>query len=337
MHDLISTARALADDLLFPAAGAVDRDGAVPASHLRALADAGMYGIAAPADAGGPGLTTSQVGAVFEALAGGCLATTFLWGQHHGLVRSLASTPDSDLRDRHLLPAMRGELTGGVAFAGAIADPPRMRARREPGGWRLSGVAPFVSGWGVVDVLTVAAVDEDGKIVNALVDAVSGPGVVAEPMALVAAQGSATVALRLDGLWVPDARVLDRSTREDFLDVHAWGARINGSLPVGVARRSARLLDDLGRTAEATRLVAACDRVTAALDAGATDREMRTRARADASLLAHRATAALVATVGGRGLLREATAQRLAREATFCLVAAVRDDVRTLLLDDLTG
>ncbi|MER6877434.1 acyl-CoA dehydrogenase family protein [Amycolatopsis sp. NPDC000673] len=48
MADLVSRARALADDLLFPAAAEVDRQGVVPRSHFDALAEEGFYGLAAP-------------------------------------------------------------------------------------------------------------------------------------------------------------------------------------------------------------------------------------------------------------------------------------------------
>lgn len=46
MADLVSRARALADDLLFPAAAEVDRLGVVPRSHFDALAEEGFYGLA---------------------------------------------------------------------------------------------------------------------------------------------------------------------------------------------------------------------------------------------------------------------------------------------------
>ncbi|BBY59482.1 acyl-CoA dehydrogenase family protein [Mycolicibacterium sarraceniae] len=59
--DLVERAHEIADAVLFPAALAVDRTGHVPESHGEALADAGLYGIAAPSDAGGPGLDLPQI------------------------------------------------------------------------------------------------------------------------------------------------------------------------------------------------------------------------------------------------------------------------------------
>ncbi len=77
-------ARLLADELLFPAAIEVDRTGTVPDSHWDRLAAEGFYALAAPTGAGGPGLAFPEILTVVETLAGGCLATTFTWIQHHG-------------------------------------------------------------------------------------------------------------------------------------------------------------------------------------------------------------------------------------------------------------
>ncbi|NED64751.1 acyl-CoA dehydrogenase family protein, partial [Streptomyces sp. SID10244] len=51
---LVEDAYRLADELLFPAAPEVDRTGVIPAGHWHAVADAGLFGIAAPEESGGP-------------------------------------------------------------------------------------------------------------------------------------------------------------------------------------------------------------------------------------------------------------------------------------------
>ena len=93
--------------MLFPEAMEVDAADSVPAAHLDRLAAAGLYGAAAPRDAGGLDLDPVTMGLVVEALAGGCLATAFVWLQHHGLVRNLASGPPA-LRDEWLGTLARG-------------------------------------------------------------------------------------------------------------------------------------------------------------------------------------------------------------------------------------
>ena len=64
-------------------------------------------------------------------MAGGCLATTFTWVQHHGVVRALSETENVPLRDELLPDAVAGRVRAGVAFAGVVPDPPRDASRGE--------------------------------------------------------------------------------------------------------------------------------------------------------------------------------------------------------------
>jgi alkylation response protein AidB-like acyl-CoA dehydrogenase len=92
-------ARQVSEDVLYRSALAVDAADLVPAGNLEALADAGLYGIAGPAGYGGGDADLATFSRVVEILAGGCLTTTFVWIQHHGVVRALATGPNSGLRD----------------------------------------------------------------------------------------------------------------------------------------------------------------------------------------------------------------------------------------------
>ena len=58
-----------------------------------------------------------------------------------------------------------------MALAGLLPGPPRLRARAAEGGYLLDGTAPWVTGWGHIDTLHVAARQEDDTIVWALLDA----------------------------------------------------------------------------------------------------------------------------------------------------------------------
>ncbi|NED62515.1 acyl-CoA dehydrogenase, partial [Streptomyces sp. SID10244] len=69
------------------------------------------------------------------------------WLQHHGVVIALAGTTNGALRDELLEATTSGRLRAGVAYAGVVPTPPRMRATRVDGGWRFDGYAQFVSGW----------------------------------------------------------------------------------------------------------------------------------------------------------------------------------------------
>jgi alkylation response protein AidB-like acyl-CoA dehydrogenase len=92
-----SRARQLADEVLFTSAMNVDAADRVPSEHFDALAAAGLFGLAGPAAAGGLDVDLATFCNVIEIMASGCLATTFVWLQHHGAVRALAASANSVL------------------------------------------------------------------------------------------------------------------------------------------------------------------------------------------------------------------------------------------------
>jgi alkylation response protein AidB-like acyl-CoA dehydrogenase len=318
---MLTEAQRIADEVLFPAAMQVDAADGVPKAHLDVLADAGFYGVATHVE-------LDEFCSIIEALAGGCLATTFIWIQHHGLVRALAMDEQSPLRAEWLQPLCSGERRAGIALAGLIPGPPKLRARPSgDGGWVIEGSSPWVSGWGLIDVLQVAARGPDETMVWMLVDAVEQTGLTARRQRLVAVDASATVELDFTGLEVNADRVL----RVEPFDAGAYGfgggLRVNGSLSLGLVGRCCRLM---GESRFDDELVEARQR----LDQASPD-EMPA-ARAQASELAARAATALVVHTGSRSILRDQHPQRLAREAMFLLVFGSRPAIREQLLTRLS-
>ncbi|HET7489268.1 MAG TPA: acyl-CoA dehydrogenase family protein [Acidimicrobiales bacterium] len=322
--DVVAASGRLADEVLFPAALATDRSRAVPAAHLDALAGTGLYGLQGPPSHGGLGLAGPEARAVVEALAGGCLATTFVWVQHHRLVRALAGADaPAALRDEWLAPLCRGERRAGVALAGLLPGG-ALRASPAGAGWVLDGESPWVTGWGLVDVLLVAARLEGGDVAWFLVDAAEGPGVSAERQHLVAVDASATVRLSFDGLAVPAGRLVRVDPGAAADTAFAEGLGTNGSLALGVTGRCLRLLGPSPLDAE---LNAARARLAGA------GRDALPAARAAASELALRAAAALVVHAGSRSVGLDSHPQRLAREALFLLVFGSRPPIKAALLE----
>jgi alkylation response protein AidB-like acyl-CoA dehydrogenase len=319
---VLAAARRLADELLFPAALEVDSADLLPRSHLDALAAGGFYGLLGPAEAGGLGLDAVDGPLVVEVLAGGCLATAFVLMQHQGVVRQItqASAP---IRDEWLAPLCRGDRRSGVAIAGIRPGADPLRAHRSSYGWTLTGSVPWVTGWGLVDVVHVAALDDDGDVVWLLVDAARGPSMRVERQRLVACDSSGTVTVSFDGHDVAAGRATLRMSYDSWARADVEGLRANGSLALGVAGRCATLLgsDDL---------LGEVDRMREQLDAAGTV-EMP-GARAAASELCWRAAAQLVVATGGRAVLHDQHAQRLAREAMFLLVFGSRPPIRADLL-----
>lgn len=340
---MLERAHTIAEQVLFPAALEVDAQGLIPRSHFDLLAEGGFYGLAGGPEHSGIEVSLPSLVGIFETLSSGCLTTTFTWMQHHGVVRGLTGTTNAELRDKYLGATIRGELRGGVAYAGAIPQPPRLWATATGSGWRLRGEAPFVTGWGIIDVLQISARntaitagETSGTIVSGLVDAAAGPGISVEQLRMIAAQGSNTVRLRFTDYLLPVARVTAEISHRDFLAKQRRNARLNGCLAMGIARRCIRLIGEAGRPDIAESLHAAQSTVHTRLDGGLADPATMPAARAAASEHAYRCAGALVVAVGSSGVLSRQHAQRLVREATFTLVAAGRPEIKDRLLQVLS-
>lgn len=323
--DVVTVATRVADEVLWPNALATDRSDAVPTENLDALAAAGLYGIFAPVEMGGLGADGDQVNAAIEVLAGACLTTTLVWVQHFGLLGSLlAPTP---LGEAWRADAAAGRRRGGIAFGGLLPGPPLLRATPaagpggDDGGWVLDGEAPWVSGWGRIDTLHVAARGPDDTIVDLALDAAEAPGLVAERARLAALDASATVHLTFSGLAVPADRAFGVRPYDPAASL-GRSLRGNGSLALGVARRCCALIGPSGLDDE----LAAC---RAALDTA--DDDGMADARAAASALAAKAATALVVRTGSRAVLVDEHAQRLYREAMFLLVFGSRPMIKESL------
>jgi alkylation response protein AidB-like acyl-CoA dehydrogenase len=307
-------------------ASSVDRSGTIPGELFEGLAKAGLYGTFAPRSLGGLEFTLSQMCDVIELLAAANLAPTFVWMQHFRLLAALMdpSTPD-DLQA--LLPrAISGDLTGGVALGGLLPGPARLRAVHSDEGWILNGNAPWVSGWGVVDVLFITARGPDDTVVSCIVDARDQPGLTVTPHELSALNATATVRLDFDGLLVNPDRFVSvvpyapgREGRE--------GLRANGSLALGVTRRCCELLGPSSLDDE----LSACRE---ALDSA--DTNAMPLARARATELAVRAAHVLGVERGSRASAAGDVAERTTREASLLLVFGSRPSIKASLLELLS-
>ena len=306
----------IAEEVLFPAADQIDAAPVVPRRYLDALAGAGLYDL--PPD-------PVEAGRVVEALGGASLVTAFVWIQHHSAVRAVSAAGGA-LAAEWLAPLRAGRVRSGIAYAALRrTGPPAAVATPEPvpeAGWLLSGHAPWVTGWGLIDVV-LAGARHGEDMVWLLLDAAESPGMSARPVDLAALQASATVRLNWSELRVPASRVVAVEPYEDWRRRDAAGRATNGYLAVGVAARGARLLGSARLEAEVDGARRALDTATPATVVDA---------RAAASILAVRVAAALVAAGGGRSVEAAATAARLMREATFLLVFGQSADIRAAQL-----
>ncbi len=322
--EIVERARELAEEVLIPGAAEADSVPLLPVARLDALAAAGLHGLLGPRSAGGLEADPPTYHQVIEELARGCVTTAFVFAQHHSAVRAVALGP-APLRARWLAPLCRGKVRAGVAFSGLRrTGPPPLVATLRNEVVVLEGQAPFVSGWGLIDVVHVAARTPTGAVLWCLVDAQASPSLVATPLSLGALGASGTVVLRFHGHAVSAERITALEPFADWQARDARGLRSNGSHALGLARRCAELSSSARLAAE----IAACRH---ALDTASAD--ALPDARAAASLLALRAAARLVAQGGGGAMVAGSDAERLFRQAGMLLVFGQTPTIRQAMLE----
>jgi alkylation response protein AidB-like acyl-CoA dehydrogenase len=303
-------------------AAQVDRAEEVPRDHFDALAGLGLYGVFAPIEFGGLGLGVKELCDTVEELASGCLASTFVWIQHLRLLGAMLDPTTPEHLREQLPDVVSGATRGGVALAGLLPGPPRLTAKAVEGGWSLSGDAPWVSGWGLIDVLCIAARGPDDTVVSCLVPAADQRGLTATRWHLSALNASSTVRLEFASFFVGDDDVTSRAPFDPGSE-RAEGLRVNGSLALGLVRRCCALLGPSPLDDE-------LERCRATLDLG--DATSMAGARAGASELAVRAAHALAVYRGSSSVVAGDIAERCQREAAVLLTFGSRPAIRAALL-----
>jgi hypothetical protein len=345
---LVWTTRRFALDSLLPQALANDLDG-IPGTHITALRGLGALNHAAPRGHGGWGAELDVDQRIGEWIAYGDLNTWLVWAQHAGSVLRLAEL-GADGRELGPLAvrALRGEILLGAGLSDLRGYPKRyISAHRVPGGWVFDGTISWVSGWGLNDALTVAAVEaESGTVVTGILPV--GEHTVGCELDLQSVRGSRTWRVELRGAPVPEAEVFSAEPWEkwDLADQAKTGDAHSGLFGL-----TFRLLDELNDSPDAqTRAVATAwaHRVAQVRDDAY---QLSNQARASKTL-GHLAaerrqvkqaaldtvetlSRALLVSRAGRGLIASDSAQFYARAALFLRVQSQTSTARSRQLRQL--
>jgi len=360
-HPAVRDARRLVTELLEPHATTADDPAqGVRREHLDALTAAGLASVDVPATEGGLGASRAVDLEVVELIAGGCGATWFLLTQHdlpHNLARAPLAGLDATAAhpgpaaDRYLDVLSRASALAGVAVAHLRRPRPGVAAEPDGhGGYRLTGRADWCTGWGLLDLLLVAATTPGGRFVFGIVEAAERDGLRAgAPLPLVVMGGTATVALELAGCRLAADEVLLT------VDAPAWQAldraRTANTRPasLGLLRRVLTELEALGHQRDrAEALDTALELAHRAVPLRAETYTLldepprehlarRTELRGRLAELTVRAATALIAARSGSAMLLSSPEQRWAREAAFHLVQAQTAEVRAAQLTALRG
>jgi alkylation response protein AidB-like acyl-CoA dehydrogenase len=158
------------DERLVPQADALDRSGAFPRELFRELGSLGYYGVMYPEAYGGSGLAKPYLSFTIlcEELARGSMGFAAIVGMHaSAATHTIHAWGTEALRQRYLVPAIRGDMVGAFAItepnAGSDAASIKTRAVKTAGGWRLNGTKIFTSNGPFADFITVAATTDPEK------------------------------------------------------------------------------------------------------------------------------------------------------------------------------
>ncbi len=335
-----------------------------PVRSLDACARAGVYRWFLPAEVGGFDWSEAEQTRGYLRLAEADLTTTFIITQFIGACRRLISSENAIPRDGWMERLITGERFATVGIShlttsrqhlatpvlraipvGAEASAHDAQAPRAAGGYRLDGVAPWVTGARHADLIVVAASLDDGRQLLAAVDTTSdgirsGPG--ADLMAL---SPSCTDQVTFDNVWIGPEMLL-AGPMKDVMRTAA-GAGTGGlqtsTLAIGLARAAVRFLSSEAEKRGELRGIAEplCQQVDdredellrAAMGEGCDAAQLR----GEANRLVLRATQAALTAAKGAGFVEGHPAGRWCREALFFLVWSCPQPVAHAHLCELAG
>jgi butyryl-CoA dehydrogenase len=302
------------DAEVIPAAAALDERGEFPATLFRRVGELGYLGLRYPEAYGGADADMVTYCLLAEELARGSLSLAAAAAMQSLMGTYFVYRYGSDaLRQRYLVPALRGELIATFALtepnAGSDVAAITTRAERRGDGWVLRGAKTWVTNAPVADVLTVAAKTGGGRGLNDialfLVDRATMRGVtLGKKIEKMSVRASETGEIRLDDVEVPPEYLLGGAT---------GGVDKIGGILAEIRIMTAALAVGLARAAYAAALAYARERAAFGKPIiehqaiGFKLADMLTSIHA-AALMTYQAAARLD---GGRGIGREAAMAKL--------------------------
>lgn len=211
-----SALSALIASTLAPLVLDIDTKGTYPEAFMRALGAAGAYrGVVAPRLGGNGGGLRAVVEAMDE-VSRTCMATGFMVWCQTASARYLDLSSNEALKTEVLPRIASGELLAGTGLSNTVKscdaiEDSRLRAVRVDGGYKVTGVLPWVSnlGEGHVFVTGCPVEGEDpAQRVFFLVDCSASDFRMVQCATFVALEGTRTLACQFRDTFIADAQVL---------------------------------------------------------------------------------------------------------------------------------
>ncbi|MBN8612320.1 MAG: acyl-CoA dehydrogenase family protein [Deltaproteobacteria bacterium] len=211
-----ASARDFANKEIVPRAASIDREGKIPRSILKDLADLGMMTLALPEELGGADVGTVAYSAALTEIARGC-ASTGVTMSVTNMVAEVIARFGTDAQKKQYVP----KLASGALVAGSFAlsepeagsDPGAMRttAKRDGDHWVIDGAKQWITSGDFAGVFVVWARTGGAgtKGISCFLVEQGTPGLsVGHHEDKMGLRGSSTTALHFEGVRVPETALL---------------------------------------------------------------------------------------------------------------------------------
>lgn len=233
------------DEQIMPNAAAIDEAHAFPRELFGKLGALGFFGMRYPAAVGGSDLDLISLCIALEEIArgsmslAGCATMQSLMG-----TKFLEMLGGPNIRERLLIPALRGEKIGGICMtepdAGSDLAGITTSARKVEGGYRLKGRKIWVTSAPVADFFTVFARAGDAhKLTIFLVERNFEGLIIGKAIPKMGVWALPTSELALDDCFVPDSHRLSHEEGDGEAHLRKLLAEVRivtGALALGGAR-----------------------------------------------------------------------------------------------------
>jgi alkylation response protein AidB-like acyl-CoA dehydrogenase len=325
---------------IVPNAETIDQDPHALLAAFRALGDRHLLALKVSSSSAGQSCENLQFWQFQQALAQASGALAFLQLQHQSAAVFLYESPNLTLTQPLLPHLANGKVGIGVAFS-HLRQAGSLDAFAEPGGWRLTGVAPWATGFGLFEWVLVGAHLPDGRLLLSLLpfrdQTLDGGTVcVSEPLSLAAMGVTQTVSLQFDHFPVRAEQVvaihpqtwLQERDRRNVLSPTAG--------LMGCAQAALQQIEQHGPGGIATQVLQALlqrwqglrQQIQTHLTGPSVDYETGLNLRAQAVALAFQCVQIAVIACGGSANALSHPSQRLYREALAWAVLGQTTDVR---------
>ncbi|HEY5895440.1 MAG TPA: acyl-CoA dehydrogenase family protein [Chthoniobacterales bacterium] len=222
VETILTQLRAFLDEHLDPAS--IDRNADIPREVIASLAELGVFGMSAPREVGGRGMSQMAYCRVMEEIGSRCASTSIFVNVQHSIgMRALLLFGTPEQKQRWLPPLVRGEQFAAFALTEpeAGSDAANVQTRAEPNAdgthFILNGEKRYITSGGIAQVLTVMARTGDGITAFLVTPDMPGFTVLEPRMEKLGIRGTATARLAFHDMPVP---------RENILGAHGKGLRV---------------------------------------------------------------------------------------------------------------